>query len=117
MVSGQRHGTGIVGPADFTVRVSLGWGRRNPGAALPHALRQDALFEDCDDANPLLSRCARINLSRQSLAKPFAERVKQGAAAQGLDGQPIERYVKLAYDCKLNMREMWQRVEGREMLE
>jgi DNA polymerase-3 subunit gamma/tau len=35
---------------------------------------QDALFEDYDDASPLLSRCLRLDLARRDLARPFAER-------------------------------------------
>jgi len=57
---------------------------------------QDSLFEDCDDASPLLSRCLRLDLARRDLAKAFAARAKQIAEAEGLDGQPIERYVRLA---------------------
>ncbi len=56
---------------------------------------QDALFEDFDDASPLLSRCLRLDLSRRDLSRPFAERAKQIAIAEGIDGLPIERYVKL----------------------
>jgi DNA polymerase-3 subunit gamma/tau len=35
---------------------------------------QESLFEDYDDASPLLSRCLRLDLARRDLAKPFAER-------------------------------------------
>jgi hypothetical protein len=57
---------------------------------------QEALFEDYDDASPLLSRCLRLDLARRDLARPFAERCKAIAEAKGLDGQPIERYVRHA---------------------
>jgi DNA polymerase III gamma/tau subunit len=56
----------------------------------------DALFEDFDDASPLLSRCLRLDLARRDSARPFAERAKAIAEREGLDGQPIERYLKLA---------------------
>ena len=56
---------------------------------------QEALFEDFDDATPLLSRCVRIDLARRDLAKPFAERARLIAQQEGLDGQPLERYVRL----------------------
>jgi DNA polymerase III gamma/tau subunit len=52
---------------------------------------QESLFEDYDDASPLLSRCLRLDLARRDLAKAFAERAKQIAEREGLDGQPIER--------------------------
>src|SRR5713101_7825690 len=51
---------------------------------------QDSLFEDYDDASPLLSRCLRLDLARRDLAKAFAERAKKIAEQEGLDGKPIE---------------------------
>jgi DNA polymerase III gamma/tau subunit len=77
---------------------------------------QQALFDDYDDANPLLSRCIRIDLARRDLAKPFAAKVQEIATKEGLNGQPIEAYVKLAQRCKNNMRAMFQAVEAGEML-
>ncbi len=53
----------------------------------------DALFDDVLDSSPLLSRCVRIPLSQQGLAKAFAERARTIAQAEGLDGRPIEQYV------------------------
>lgn len=77
--------------------------------------QQEKLFDDCDDAHPLLSRCTVLALSRRDLAKPFAERARMIAQAEGLDGQPMERYIKLMQSCRNNLRAALQAIEAGEM--
>jgi DNA polymerase III gamma/tau subunit len=75
----------------------------------------DTLLETKEDANPLLSRCIQVALSRQGLSKPFAEHARNIAMAEGLDGLPIEKYVQLAQRHKNNMRGMFQDIESGAM--
>jgi hypothetical protein len=51
-------------------------------------------------------------LAQRDLAKAFAERCRQIAQAEGLDGQPIAAYERLAKDCKSNFRAMLQSIES-----
>ena len=73
-------------------------------------------FEGCEDSGPLMSRCLVFHLARRSIAESMAGRLKAGAREHGLDGQDAKDYVKLLYDCKLNMRAAWQRIEAGAML-
>jgi len=71
-----------------------------------------ALFEGCEDSHPLLSRCIVLPLSRRDLAKPFAERARMIAQAEGLDGRPLSDYVKLLQTHRNNFRAAIQAIEG-----
>ena len=68
-----------------------------------------------DDSGPFASRCVKIRLTNQGLAEAFARRAKDIAEAEGLDGRPIEAYVRLVRECRNNLRAVLQRVEAGEM--
>ena len=77
---------------------------------------QELLFDGSEDTAPLLSRCVRIDLARRDLAKPFAKRCREIATKEGLNGQEMKDYVRLAQTYRNNMRAMLQAVESGAML-
>ena len=65
---------------------------------------QDRLFDDQIDTHPLLSRCLEFGLAQRDLSAAFAARAQQVATAEGLNGQPLEQYVKLVKSKRNNLR-------------
>lgn len=77
---------------------------------------QDMLFEDKADAGPLVGRCVPIRLSQRPGAKECAAWLKGVAEREHLDGQPVEKYVRLLNECGGSLRMALSRIEGGEML-
>ena len=73
-------------------------------------------FFDKLDAKPFLSRCIKFSLAQRGICELFAQRVHEIATEEGLNGQPVSEYEKLAKRCRNNMREMLQAVQACEML-
>ena len=100
------------------VQVWLTLLERLPKRALVIFTTTERLSEDLfgSFSGPFGSRCKVLSFTNQNLAQAFAERAKQIAQLEGLDGQPIQRYVRLVQDCRNNFRQVLQRVEACEML-
>jgi replication-associated recombination protein RarA len=86
---------------------------------------RQAVLAGFDDAEPFLSRCTEVPMAwhdtlpqtkPSALTRAFAVKALTIAQREGLDGQPVEVYERLALECKHNLRQMLSRIEAGEML-
>lgn len=74
------------------------------------------LFEDKADSSPFASRCISLRLASRGLCEPFAERARNIATSEGLNGRPIADYIKLMKQCRNNLRMALSKIEAGAML-
>ena len=75
---------------------------------------QESLFDGCDDAGPLLSRCEELYL--QPARAEFAAHARDIAGREQLDGQPPAAYEALYDECEGNLRRMLAEIGKGRML-
>lgn len=76
----------------------------------------DALFEDMEDSGPMASRCIRIKLTNQGLAKAFAAQAFHIAAAEKLGEKDLSAYQRYLGRNRNNFRALLQAIESGEFM-
>lgn len=78
---------------------------------------QRKLFDSAMDAEPFISRAICLEFKHgDDVVLEFALRARKIADQEGLNGKPLEAYVKLVRDSKCNLRQVLQEIEAGAML-
>lgn len=79
---------------------------------------QMSLFDGCDDAGPLTSRCVVFQLESRgsSLELPFALHLRDVAKREGIDGVDLSRYISLVRTNGHNLRACLNGIESGVLL-
>ncbi len=67
-------------------------------------------------SSPFARRCKVFTFTNQGLSQAMASRAKEIAMSENLDGQPLQKYIRLVQDCRNNMGAVLQRIDACEML-
>lgn len=73
---------------------------------------QAKLFDDLDDAGPLLSRCVNLALEERGLNQVFADRLGEIARAEGLGDPTPAQCLKLVNEHRGNFRRCLSDLDG-----
>jgi len=76
---------------------------------------QKLLFDEKDDATPLVSRCIRLSIDTKGFDVYFARRARKIAREQGINGKSLPEYVKLVRKHGSNLRAVLQEIESGAM--
>jgi DNA polymerase-3 subunit gamma/tau len=76
---------------------------------------QELLFENCQDASPLLSRCLKMPLNQRPGAEKIAARLAWIMEQEGMEPMPMHQLVKLVQSARNNIRAAIQQIDAESL--